>query len=362
MINVLEIFDQFTTTWAKARANLLSHVIALFLLWLIGFRPPLPRISTDDVANLTGNPLHALLGDVGWFALVSLGVVLAIGVYTILLREVGRIALNVFLTVFPPRYDSNTVKLSPRRALLTIAATLDSGERYPDDISRQSTHLFAEYSQSKPADVQKLLSAYNELQKEANTHVRNALVFFLAWFFAPWFLPDHDALAIAIAHVYWSGLFVLVLYLIIARARLISTMNLTSAQMASVVATLVLRDERFQDELANARFNPKPYRDLVDQLLLEAERQDTRPSLRAFLRNRLQTSYPGLVEPLSGKWTRELSDTLSEMRSFGYSQENRDYSQKDWFLRYLGWRLARAARRVQMISHSLLAMIGIYRL
>src|SRR6516165_2852938 len=102
-MNVIALYDQFTTTWEKVRANITSHVIAAGLLWFVGFSPALPQVNFyNGLVKLQDSTLFPMIKGVGVLALVSLFLAFAIGTYSILLSGIGRILTLGAMAIAPP--------------------------------------------------------------------------------------------------------------------------------------------------------------------------------------------------------------------------------------------------------------------
>lgn len=362
MMNVIEIYDQFTTTWEQIRANILSHAIAAGLLWFVGFAPSLPDIGLADLAAVQAHPIYPMIKGVGFLALVSFGLALAIGVYAIVLREVGRILLSAVMIFIPPALSlSRSRKFVPRDALFNIAATLEGGTHQARDLESRMFELLATYSVSRPEETQSLLIGHEEMQHDANTHLRNAAVFVLAWISAPWIFAEGSAFVLSIEASFWSGLLVLMCYLLIARARLLFGLQFATVWSAKAVATLVQRDELFADRLTTARLNPEPYWRLVD-LYLGEERDDSNPSLLDYLKSRVGKQAAD-ADPDSIERPGRLQTAFRDLRRFGWDEEvNRDYEDRVWLLRYAGWRTVRILNALWNLAKYVLAVLGLRRL
>src|SRR5262249_10577823 len=151
------------------------------------------------------------------------------------------------------------------------------------DLESRISELIAGYSLSESQKLKDLLSGQQNLQRDANTYVRNAAVFVVAWICARLFLPAGSPL-VSIDKVFWPGLLVLVLYLFIVRRRLLFALQIACSQLVQAAAILVRQDDSYAERLALARSNPKPYWELVDSYLNE-KRKSSPPSLISRLRS-----------------------------------------------------------------------------
>jgi hypothetical protein len=347
-MQVFELYDQFTTGWARIRAHITSHLIAAALLWLIGFQVSLPVITTADLQHLAGHPLYGWFQSVGFVALVSFSIAILVALYAIALNGVGNLLFAGYNMLFPPQLAlDDTRRLAPRDALFTIAATLDKGGREPRDLARRFAELQTAYPISDPEGFKTATVDKSTLKRDATTQLRNALVFFFAWVFVPLAFPD-SALAQAVKAVFWPGFFALLFYVLMARARLMFALRVTIASLYSTVAAMVLRDEEQAARLAAARADPGPVWQLVDAF--QEEECHSRPSIRLYLR------------ALSGRGAaaRDRDAALGAWYRFGSdAQANRNYRDPAWPVRYLKWRIAALVRAVGDIVRTVLTVFGL---
>ncbi len=363
-MNVIDLYDKFTTTWEKIRASLLSHAIVIGGLWFIGFAPPLPEFSVDDLAALQSQPVYQMVEGVGLVALLSLALALLICAYAVLLRELGGLLIAGVVLLFPPVISlSGSRRMIPREALFTIAGTLEGGTYEARDLEQQINKLVSVYALSRPEELRELLGSQKDIQRDASTHLRNATVFTVAWLTASWWLAEGSPLLLAIDDVFWSGLGVLVLYMILARARLVFGFRLVLALSAQAVASLAGKDEAYRDRLKAARSNPGPYMRLVHSFL-EEEREDRAPSLSAYFRYLLDLPAPGPKGDRGAEVRKEgpLRSAYRELRSFGWDSDfNRDYEDPCWLVRYAAWRVSRFLDAIWNLVRGVLMMLGLWR-
>jgi hypothetical protein len=352
-MQVFELYDQFTTGWARIRAHITSHLIAAALLWLIGFKLTLPTITTADLQQLAAHPLYGWFQSIGFVALVSFSIALLVGLYAIALNGIGNLLFAGFNMLFPPQLAlDDTRRLAPRDALFTIAATLDEGQREPHDLARRFSELQTAYPISDPDGYKTATVDKSTLQRDATTQLRNALVFFFAWWLVPLAFPRHPV-ALAINDVFWPGFLVLLAYVLMARARLMFALRVTIASLYSTVAAMVLRDESQAARLAAARAEPAPIRQLVDSFQQE-ECDSGRPSIQRYLRALTGRGADG-AGPKSG-------GILDGWYRFGGDEKaNRDYRDPAWPFRYMKWRIAALARAVGDMLRVVLTVVGLRR-
>jgi hypothetical protein len=360
-MNVVELYNQFTTTWEKIRANITSHVIAAGLLWLVGFSPPLPDINLADFAKLQAHPAYPIIQGVGFLALLSLGIAFAVGTYAIVLRGVGRLLTTVIMVLMPPVVSfSRSRKLIPRDVLFTIAATLDGGAYQASDLQAQMFKLLANYSATQPDELKKLSEGRAELQRDASTHFNNATAFLAAWIAARWLLPHDSPFALAVGEVFWRGVGVLFIYLLIARARLLFDVHFAVLWSVGAAAMLVQKDPVYKERLAAARKKPEPYNELVDCYLRE-EVNDEPPSLRAYLRALLARPHAG-KKPIVQERRGPVRAAIEDLRRFGSDRKvNRDYKNPAWLARYAGWRAVRLLDLMAALFKAILLNLGLWR-
>jgi hypothetical protein len=246
-------------------------------------------------------------------------------------------------------------KLIPATALFNIAATLKGGTYQPRELESQIGTLFTTYALIRSDEIKSSLQSQNELQQDRITHLGNALVFVVAWIFIPWLLPAGNPLAIAIKDVFWAGLRGLLIYVAIARARLLFALRLSLVLFVQIIAALVQKDPFYEDKLAMARSNPEPYRQLVELYLAEPE-ADRTPSLTAYLRSiftRKKTEPSNVV----------YYTLFSNIRQFGWDQvENRNYKDSRWLIKYLAWRALQFLDQIGAMFKIILTILGVRRL
>jgi hypothetical protein len=347
-MQVFELYDQFTTGWARIRAHITSHLIAAALLWLIGFQLSLPVITTADLQHLAGHPLYGWFQSVGFVALVSFSIAILVALYAIALNGIGNLLFAGFNMLFPPQLGlDDTRRLAPRDALFTIAATLEKGRNEPRDLARRFAELQTAYPISDPEGYKTATVDKSTLKRDATTQLRNALVFFFAWWLVPLAFPG-SAAAQAVQAVFWPGFLALLFYVLMARARLMFALRVTIASLYSTVAAMVLRDESQAARLAAARADPGPVWQLVDAF--QEEECHTRPSIRLYLRALAgrEAVRSGRDAPL-GAWYRFGSD----------AQANRNYRDPAWPVRYAKWRIAALVRAVGDMVRTVLTVFGL---
>lgn len=350
-MQVFELYDQFTTGWARIRAHITSHLIAAGLLWLVGFSLTLPTITRADLQQLAAHPLYSWFQSVGFVALVSFSIALLVGLYAIALNGVGNLLFSGFTMLFPPHLAlDDTRRLAPRDALFTIAATLDKGSRAPRDLASRFAELGTAYPISDPDGFKTATVDKSTLSRDATTQLRNALVFFFAWWLVPLAFPKHP-IALAVSAVFWPGFFVLLVYVLMARARLMFALRVTIASLYSTVAAMIVRDESHAARLAAARADPEPVWQAVDAFQQE-ECYSGRPSFRRYLRaltgRGTDGAGPGRDAPLGG-WYRFGSD----------ERANRNYRDPAWPIRYVKWRIAALIRAVGHMLRVVLTVFGL---
>jgi hypothetical protein len=347
-MQVFELYDQFTTGWARIRAHITSHLIAAALLWLIGFQVKLPVITTADLQHLAGHPLYGWFQSVGFVALVSFSIAILVALYAIALNGVGNLLFAGYNMLFPPQLGlDDTRRLAPRDALFTIAATLEKGRGEPRDLARRFAELQTAYPISDPEGYKNATVDKSTLKRDSTTQLRNALVFFFAWWLIPLAFPD-SAVAHAAKAVFWPGFLALLVYVLMARARLMFALRVTIASLYSTVAAMVLRDDSQAARLAAARADPAPVWILVDAF--QEEECHSRPSIRLYLR------------ALSGRGaaTRDRGGPLGAWYQFGSDQQaNRNYRDPAWPIRYVKWRIAALVRATGDIVRTILTVFGL---
>jgi hypothetical protein len=351
-MQVFELYDQFTTGWARIRAHITSHLIAAALLWLIGFKLTLPTITTADLQQLAAHPLYGWFQSIGFVALVSFSIALLVGLYAIALNGVGNLLFAGFNMLFPPHFGlDDTRRLAPRDALFTIAATLDKGSREPRDLARRFAELQTAYPIGDPDGYKNATVDKSTLKRDATTQLRNALVFFFAWWLIPLAFPDHN-IAQAVKAVFWPGFFALFLYVLMARARLMFALRVTIASIYSTVAAMVLRDESHAARLAAAHAAPAPIWQLVDAFQQE-ECHSGRPSIRRYLRALTGRGADGAAR-------RDRDSPLGAWYRFGGDEQaNRNYRDPAWPVRYVKWRIAALIRAAGDIVRTVLIVFGL---
>ena len=125
------------------------------------------------------------------------------------------------------------------------------------------------------------------------------------------------------------------IYLLLARQRLVAGFKLTLVQMALAVAALAERDSVYADRLVMARAHPAPYNELVRRYLTE-EVPNNRPSLKSYIK----AHFPGNHSKVAGSEHPTYLDDASygpKLRRFGWDEEaNRNYQDPLWLGRYFG--------------------------
>lgn len=352
-MNILEAYDQFTTGWAKLRAHVTSHLIAAGLLLLIGFSPPLPVIGVADVQNFTTQPIFSLLQNLGFLALLSVGIAVAVGAYAILLNGIGGFLLFLAHLIAPPTGQmlNERKQMVPREALFVIAATLPGGCYRGHDLGARFAELLSTYATKQPEEFRKATADNMTLQRDATTYYRNALVFILAWILIPWLFAGRP-LGAAVDAVFWRGLLVLFLYAMLTRARLFFALRLAYLALYVAVHGLVLRDPDHAGQLAAARANPEPYWRLVDAFCGEGP-PPSRASLFAYVRF-LAGGLAKRKAPSPGP------SRLQRWIAFGEDPERSgDYGNPAWLGNYLRWRLALVLRGLRSACTALLIQLGL---
>jgi len=352
MNNILESYNQLTTTWERIRANLLSHVIVGALLWVIGFAPPSPNITLQDLIVEPGTPLYPVMQNVGVFVWGLICLALVFAAYVIALVEIGHLLSSLFTLFLPTSLIDARLKLMPERALLNIAATLEGGVYQPYDLGRRLSELLTYYWFSNFDEWQKQASG-NVTQRDTKTYFQNALIFVIAWILLTIFLPKDSNLGFSIRTVFWRGLFVLGLYLVLSRALLIGALQVMLVRAVHTVSALVENDALYTDRLTAARSNPGPYRELVERYRRDAA--DTEPSLFAYFRAHLKRLFAH-----RGRGRPDKQTLIEGLRHFGFDPElNRDYRRPDWLVRYAGWRVVDAFGRLLTQAEVYLVALGL---
>jgi hypothetical protein len=351
-MQVFELYDQFTTGWARIRAHITSHLIAAALLWLVGFTLTLPTITRADLQQLAGHPLYSWFQSIGFVALVSFSIALLVGLYAIALNGVGNLLFAGFTMLFPPHLAlDDTRRLAPRDALFTIAATLDKGSREARDLASRFAELRTAYPIGDPDGFKNATVDKSTLQRDATTQLRNALVFLFAWCLVPSAFPDH-IIAHSVKAVFWPGFFALLFYVLMARARLMFALRVTIASLYSTVAAMVVRDEAHAARLAAARADPEPVWRVVDAFQQE-ECHSERPSVRRYFR-----AVTG--RGTDGAGARSGQGALGGWYRFGSDvKANRNYRDPAWLLRYVKWRIAALVQAVGHLVRVVLTVFGL---
>jgi hypothetical protein len=361
MPDVLEFYDKLTTTWQRIRADIVSHALAALLLWLIGFDPPLPEADLADFGALQSHPIFPAIQGVGLVALASLALAFGLAVYAVFLREAGRLPVSLLMLLFPPQLSLGRVRsIIPRSALARIAGTLDPHERDPSAVERRLGELMARYSTNQPDEMRRLLESHEETKRDALTYFGNSAAFLVIWILAPLLLPEDSRWAMAISDVFWPGVLALGLYVLLARARLVLQLRLTLALSAMAVATLIEKDEEFAARLAEARADPEAVNELVDRYRRDGAREESEPSLRAYLIARFGRKARAAMarrRERPGPMRRAIDD----LRRFGRAADQADYADPNWVFKYLGWCGVRCLDRLHNAGKAMLQALGLGR-
>ena len=363
-MNVVALYNQVTTTWDRLRASILSHLFAAFLLWLVGFRLPLPDLGLSDINVLVQHPLYEHLKGIGLLALVSLCIAFAAGAYALLLRETGRIILFVLLLVFPPDLRIERIRRrTPRNGLFVIAATLDPGEYRANDLGSRLDELMGEFALAKPEEFKSLADKPSEIQKNATTHLQNASVFLFAWVLAGILLPADNPFGQSVDTVFWPGFGVLLAYLLVSFRRFVVGLELTLLQLTRITARLVTLDPEYSERLRTARRAPDPYFALVDAYRRSEPRDDqasSRPSLKSWFLWQIDSDK----RSKGGHQDSAKPETFTgRVRHFGWDESvHGDFEDPLWLVCYALWRLRRVYYRCKGLALALLQVLGLHRL
>lgn len=359
--NPLQLYDQFTTTWERVRANIFSHAIGAGLLWFVGFRATLPSIDAVQKVLHQNQVYQGLDYAVCSIALFSVFITLMIALYVIALKEAGKILVRAALTILPSFAALGLFEkeLTPE-LLFYCAATLEPGTYEPMDLKWRISKLVFEYALAQPAAFKEILNLDQTRQQDAGTYFANATVFLVAWILSLRLLATASPLALSIKPVYWSGLAALALYFLITRARAFDALRSMNILLAQAAGALVRNDSFYADRLAAARSNPKPYLELVDCFLELEEGSDNKPSLKAYLKAHL-----GLLQVKEDQISNaKISEGSKWMKFRRYARrvEELDYKNPSWLLRCGCWILIlRLGVIIRGLSDNVLRMFGLHR-
>lgn len=345
-MDFLKLYDSLTTSWGRFRAHIISHaMIVAALIWLIGFKAPLTGLRFVDPRAIAG-PATPLLENVGLLALLTFGAALILGAYAVMLEEAGNLLLRLLYRIFPPQADMSGWERSVASdSWFTIAATLPGGRYQPRDLPGHASRLLSYYMRKDQEAFRLAGDRESWRQRDATTHLRNALVFIAVWSLAPLLLPGHP-LTLEIVRLFGPGLVLLGGYALVSHARVASAQLYYWPGVHETLATLIARDPDHSDRLAAAHSNPHPYLELVSQLR-ERGVEPRKPSLPKYLRYRLN-----LPVEIDLRRTPSLNP-LREWLRFGQdSGRHEAYDDPEWLLRYARWRLAVAADSIERALRS----------
>src|SRR6185436_13329804 len=114
------------TTWERISADVLSHVMTLFLLVAV-VAVPVPTFSMPsvDASALLNNPRFQVAEKLGLFLLLPVIVAVAVFAYALILRAAGRFLLDVsgivIFVMFPRVRGLLTNEFVRWESLITIA-------------------------------------------------------------------------------------------------------------------------------------------------------------------------------------------------------------------------------------------------
>lgn len=340
-MDFLKLYDSLTTSWTRFRAHIISHAFVVAgLIWLIGFRPPLTGLRFVDFQTLAV-PATPLLQNVGLLALLTFGAALILGMYAVLLEEAGNILIRLLYRIFPPQADMAGWERSVASdSWFAIAATLPGGRYRPSDLPGHASRMLAYYMRKDREAFRLAADRESWRQRDATTHLRNALVFIAAWSLAPLLVPRHP-LTLEIVRLFGPGLVLLGGYALVSHARVASAQRYYRSAAHDTLATLIATDPDHSKRLAAAHSNPRPYWELVSQLR-EGGAERRKPSLARFFRHRLN-----LPVEIDLRRTPSLNP-LSEWRRFGDEASLYEaYDDPRWLQHYARWRLAEAADSIE---------------
>mgnify|MGYP001086300865 CR=1 FL=1 len=203
----------FGSTWDAVRADVLSHLYLLLVLYQsVHITTPettFPRVDLDAVRE---NPLYQLTKDAGLLWLAPVLLLVGLLTYRGLLRWVAGILVQIQSIILDPLRPSDAFPNSGKvnASLALVAFTLHDPDFTLSDIYRQLAMLSAKYRIKKPADY---TAFWNSLPtRNAYVYVGNASVFLAAWLLVGG-VPDHAGTQVAWATVnFWMGTLLLVVF------------------------------------------------------------------------------------------------------------------------------------------------------
>lgn len=347
-MDFLKLYDSLTTSWSRFRAHIISHAFVVAgLIWLIGFKVPLAELRIDDARILAG-PATPLLENVGLLALLTFGAALVLGVYAVILEEAGNILLRLLNWIFPPQADMAGWERSVAfESWFTIAATLPGGKYQARYLPTHASRLLLFYMRRDQEAFRLAADRDSWRQRDATTHLRNALVFIAAWSLAPLFLPRHP-LTLEIVRLFGPGLLLLGGYALVSHARVASAQRGYWPGVHDTLATLIAKDPDHSTRLAAAHSNPHPYTKLAFGLI-EGGAEPRKPSLARYLRYRLD-----LPVEIDLKRSPSLNPLKEWLRFGRESSLHEAYEKPEWLRHYARWRLAEAVDSIERALRSFL--------
>jgi GNAT superfamily N-acetyltransferase len=335
MTNFFELYDRLTGRWNRVRAHFLSHLIAAGLLWVIDFDPSFARLDLRSMSSVA-NPSNPLLESVGLLAAASFMAAVLVGLYTIVLDELGRVCMNLLFRLFPPQaHLERWEEAVPRATWFTIAATLPPGQYEGRALRQRASELLAVYMMKHKPEFAAVANEDIDLRQDLYTHLRNSLLFLIIWLALPLLLPSGHAVAQEVIRVHGGGTAAFLLYFVISHARMAAASVRSYPRLYDALSTLILRDEAHSQRIAAAHANQRPYWNLVEAMMRED--RPVEPSLKLYLRRRIR------LHGIGTRLARRVSEALEELKAVGIDRDLlADYERSDWVGRYLRWRAARA--------------------
>lgn len=289
--DVQTLFGTVRNTWAKSKADVLAHLILLFLVFII-CRATVPHFHLPDISakQISDNDWFKLAKDTGVIYVSFVFPFLIVAAYLAVLRVVSQFLVAVVMVIFPPSSTTGGLHLLNRWTLEPLALTLNKKEFEYSDLVTKATQLGVKYQSNKSKSWEAYQKSLSSLTKNSQIYLGNFLIFIIVWVVLFKTFP-HSEWVQQNGNRYWWVLVLLFGLAWFAWFRVSRALKVLPSLMLIYVSSILPADPDMAALINASEAEKEAVRDRLEEILKkERDRAKREPSLKAMLIRAKNTS------------------------------------------------------------------------
>jgi hypothetical protein len=338
--DIQELYGSVRNAWVKNQADVIAHIVLAVVVFVV-FGASLPHVAIPklDATQISENGWFKLAKDTGLIYWLLIFPVIAVAMYTAVLRTAGKILVAILMVVFPP--SPRGIRLSSilgSPTLEPLALTLKKKDFGIDDLYNKSTHLFLKYREKKVEAWEAYQKSISAISQNAQLYLGDFLAFVLIWVMLFQLVPQAEWIQ-ANQSRFWPVVVVALCLAWFAWFRVSRALAFIPSLLIIYVSEMITTDPDMEPLLDVDDKIRDEVRQKLDELVRrEHETAVDRPSLRRFLNHQLGFSEAAAKDADLDQ-SRGLPFRSLYQRGFRFSWDKERYEHYDgrWFADYLAY-------------------------